>query len=73
MDGGHFENIINRNELVGIRSTNGPNIMTERERLTLLDVNVDGQHEDPTKPLIQPTNTVRKPLSIQQLERELLH
>lgn len=66
---GQFENIVNGDE--SKRQEIGK--MTERERLTLLDVNVDGQHEDRTKPLITPANTVRKPLTIEELEKELLH
>lgn len=71
LDGGQFVNMVNGdgNPRQGI----GNGKLTERERLTLLDVNVDGQHEDPTKPLITPVNTGRKPLTIQELEKELLH
>ncbi|KAK3749501.1 hypothetical protein QZH41_013481, partial [Actinostola sp. cb2023] len=67
---GHFENMVNgdENQLQEI----GHHKLTERERLTLLDVNVDGQHEDRTKPLITPANTVRKPLTIEELEKELI-
>lgn len=69
---GQFENIANSTERVGVGSTNGSDILTERERLTLLDVNVDGQHEDQTQPLLRPANSTRKPLDIKEFEKELL-
>ena len=42
-----------------------------KKELTLLDVEVEGQTRDTTKPLIQP-ETVKKPLSIKELEREFV-
>ena len=68
---GQFVNIVNGDE--NQRQVIGNGKLTERERLTLLDVNVDGQHEDRTKPLITSGNIMRKPLTIQEIEKDVLH
>lgn len=68
---GNFVNMVNGDE--NQRQGIGIGKLTERERLTLLDVNVDGQHEDRTKPLLTSVNTVLKPLTIQEIEKDLLH
>lgn len=42
-----------------------------KKELTLLDVEVEGQTKDTTQPLLQP-QTVKKPLSIKELEKEFV-